>query len=112
MAYRFEPALTADLLRDCAERASVVEAPARTPLRWLLRRWTARHIWYRLRLPVRRRRWARERVAQTLAFARDANARPTSGPALVLGEFSGAHGLGRAAAYDLELVHPFTYRKS
>ncbi len=102
MAYRFEPALTADLLRDSAERASVVAAPASTPLRWLLRRWTAKHIWYRLRLPVRRRRWARERVAQTLAFARDANARPTSGPALVLGEFSGAHGLGRAAAYDLE----------
>ncbi len=28
----------------------------------------------------------------------------TAGPAIAFGEFSGAHGLGRAAAYDLELV--------
>lgn len=80
------------------------DRPAKTPLRWALRRWTPRHIWYRLRLPVRHRRWARERVAQTRAFAKDEGARPTSGPALVFGEFSGKHGLGRAAAYDLETL--------
>ena len=40
----------------------------------------------------------------TLPFAKDPLARPTAGPAVVFGEFASLHGLGRAAAYDLELV--------
>ena len=69
--------------------------------RWTLRRWTLKHIWYRARLPIRRRRWTRENIERTQAFAKDPAARPTAGPAIAFGEFSGAHGLGRAAAYDL-----------
>ena len=74
----------------------------RTPLRWSLRRWTLKHIWYRVRLPRRRRRWARERIAQMRGFEKDPRASWSHGPALVFGEFSGGHGLARAAAYDLE----------
>jgi glycosyltransferase involved in cell wall biosynthesis len=55
-------------------------------------------------LPIRRRRWLKERVAATRAFVKAADARPTDGPALAFGEFSGSHGLGRAAAYDLEIL--------
>ncbi len=72
--------------------------------RWTLRRWTPKHIWYRARLPVRRRRWTRENIERTSAFAKDPAARPTAGPAIAFGEFSGAHGLGRAAAYDLQAL--------
>ena len=73
-------------------------------LRWMLRRWTLAHLWYRFRLPIRRQRWVRERGAATRAFVKDADARLTNGSALAFGEFSGAHGLGRAAAYDLEAL--------
>jgi hypothetical protein len=72
--------------------------------RWTLRRWTAKHIWYRSRLPIRRRRWTRENIERTKAFAKGPAARPTAGPAIAFGEFSGAHGLGRAAAYDLQAL--------
>ncbi|MDX2202369.1 MAG: glycosyltransferase [Hyphomicrobiaceae bacterium] len=44
------------------------------------------------------------RIAQTRPFGKTAHARPTDGPALVFGEFSGSHGLGRAAAYDLDAL--------
>lgn len=69
--------------------------------RWTLRRWSLKHIWYRARLPIRRRRWTRDNIERTNAFAKDPAARPTTGPALAFGAFSGAFGLGRAAAYDL-----------
>ena len=69
--------------------------------RWTLRRWSLKHIWYRARLPIRRRRWTLDNIERTRAFAKDPAARPTAGPAIAFGEFSGAHGLGRAAAYDL-----------
>ena len=72
--------------------------------RWALRRWTLKHIWYRLRLPVRRRRWKRKNVARTRAFGKTAVSGPTGGAALAFGEFTGRHGLGRAAAYDLEIL--------
>jgi hypothetical protein len=72
--------------------------------RWTLRRWTPKHIWYRARLPIRRRRWNLENIERTKAFAKDPAARPTAGPAIAFGEFSGAHGLGRAAAYDLHAL--------
>jgi hypothetical protein len=73
-------------------------------VRWNLRRWTPKHLWYRARLPVRRRRWATERNEQTKAFAKSAAACQTTGPALAFGEFAGSHGLGRAAAYDVGLL--------
>jgi glycosyltransferase involved in cell wall biosynthesis len=71
---------------------------------WALRRWTPAHIFYRLRLPIRRRRWARERLSATRSFVKNNAIQQTRGPALVFGEFSGNHGLGRAAAYDFELI--------
>ncbi|MDB5595865.1 MAG: glycosyl transferase group 1, partial [Hyphomicrobiales bacterium] len=72
--------------------------------RWTLRRWSVRHIIYRLRLPARRRRWGREREELCRPFTKPEHARLTQGPALVFGEFSGTHGLGRAAAYDVEML--------
>ncbi len=72
--------------------------------RWVLRRWTPRHIIYRARIPVRRRRWHRAREEVCQPFVKSAAARATPGPALVFGEFSGKHGLGRAAAYDIEML--------
>ena len=59
--------------------------------RWALRRWTLKHVWYRARLPFRRRRWTAENVQTTKDFAKDPAARMTSGPAIAFGEFSGAH---------------------
>jgi len=76
-------------------------ADALRAARWTLRRWSLKHIWYRARLPIRRRRWAAANLERTQAFAKDPAARPTAGPAIAFGEFSGRHGLGRAAAYDL-----------
>ena len=63
-----------------------------------------KHLWYRARLPIRRRRWTRDNIERTQAFAKYPAARPTVGPAIAFGEFSGAYGLGRAAAYDLPAV--------
>jgi hypothetical protein len=90
------------VLRPQGDERSAISR--RTPLRWSLRRWTPKHIWYRARLPRRRRRWARERIAQMRGFEKDPKASWSDGPALVFGEFSGGHGLARAAAYDLERV--------
>ena len=73
-------------------------------LRWALRRWTPKHIWYRLRLPLRRRRRRYETLRATASFGKGSAERLTNGPAIAFGEFSGLNGLGRAAAYDLELV--------
>ena len=69
--------------------------------RWALRRWTLRHIFYRMRLPVRRRRWVAELEARTRGYEKNLLAQRTKGPAVAFGEFSGKHGLGRAAAYDV-----------
>ena len=57
-----------------------------------------------MRLPLRRRRWARELVDATAPFAKSEFARATPGPALVFGEFSAATGLGHAAAYNLDIL--------
>jgi glycosyltransferase involved in cell wall biosynthesis len=73
-------------------------------IRWTLRRWTPEHVWYRARLPFRRQRWALENIARTKDFAKDPAARLTTGPAIAFGEFSGTHGLGRAASYDLRVL--------
>jgi glycosyltransferase involved in cell wall biosynthesis len=73
-------------------------------LRWAVRRRLLRNLWRRINQPFRRRRQRRKNLRATLPFAKDPLARATAGPAVVFGEFAGLHGLGRAAAYDLELV--------
>ncbi|MBY0227429.1 MAG: glycosyltransferase [Hyphomicrobium sp.] len=73
-------------------------------LRWLLRRWTPSHLFYRARLPFRRRLRSKRRETFCAPFAKRDDAQPTTGPALVFGEFSGMHGLGRAAAYDVGML--------
>jgi len=73
-------------------------------LRWTLRRWTLKHCYYRARLPFRRRRWDRVLRSSCDQFAKSPAARPTAGSAIVFGAFASGTGLGRAAAYDLELV--------
>jgi len=73
-------------------------------LRWTLRRWSLKNIWYRVRLPYRRRRWRLENLRTSAGFVKDSAARLTNGPAIAFGEFSGSHGLSRAAAYDLASV--------
>lgn len=72
--------------------------------RWLMRRWTLKHLLHRAGLPARRRRWRRQREEVCRSYAKQTGAIPTKGPALVFGEFSGKHGLGRAATYDIELL--------
>ena len=97
----------AKLWRDAGVRRVDDEsriARALRAARWTLRRWTPKHIWYRARLPFRRRRWTSENILRTKDFAKDPAARMTSGPAIVFGEFSGTHGLGRGAAYDLQTL--------
>jgi len=71
-------------------------------IRWAFRRWTLRHLWYRLRLPSRRRRWVQENKRITEPFGKAEGIVPTKGHALVFGDFSGNHGLSRAAIYDVE----------
>lgn len=73
-------------------------------LRWQFHRWTPRHAIYRARLPMRRRAWLKERETVCRPFSKRPDARPTRGPALVVGEFSGKHGLGRGAAYDVAML--------
>lgn len=72
--------------------------------RWFIRRWSPRHLVYRARLPARRRRRRIESEDVCRPFTKAKGAAPTAGPALVFGEFGGTHGLGRAAAYDVELL--------
>ena len=72
--------------------------------RWGARRWSLRHLWYRIRLPARRRRWRLENEARAQPFAKSANARASEGPAVAFGEFGASHGLGRAAAYDIQIL--------
>ncbi len=69
------------------------------------RRWSLRHFWYRMRLPLRRRRKRMETEALARPFAKSAAARPSDGPAIAFGEFGARHGLGRAAAYDIRTLH-------
>ena len=92
---------------EAADKAAI-QSPdvARTgiPLRWLRRRWSFKHLWYRGRLPFRWRRWQQDCEAAAKAFVKDAGAKWTPGPAVVLGDFSGNYGLSRAAAYDVSLV--------
>jgi glycosyltransferase involved in cell wall biosynthesis len=73
-------------------------------LRWNLRRWSLRQVWYRIHLPVRRRRWRNARTAATHDYQKKLNTVRTDGPAIVFGDFGGVHGLGRGAAYDAELL--------
>src|SRR4051794_3085475 len=73
----------------------------RAPLSWQLRRWTLRHLWYRTRLSSRRRRWLEENIRATKAYLKSESLAP-AGRALLLGDFSGTHGLSRGAAYDRE----------
>lgn len=73
-------------------------------LRWMKRRWTLRHIWYRTRLPIRRRRWERTRRELAKIFRKSPTARLSCGPALVFGDFSGNTGISRGTIYDIELL--------
>lgn len=72
--------------------------------RWAARRWTVRHLWRRARLPIRRKRWAAELTRVAEPFSKPLDASLTAGPAVVFGEFSGLNGLGRGAAYDVEML--------
>ncbi len=73
--------------------------------RWATRRWSLKQIFYRMRLPVRRRRWLQDRIVATQRHFKNPNLVRTKGPAIAFGEFSGNHGLGRAAAYDVARLH-------
>jgi glycosyltransferase involved in cell wall biosynthesis len=72
--------------------------------RWTVRRWSVKHFWRRMRLPVRRKRWAAELLRTAEPYGKSPNAKLTTGPAVVFGEFSGVHGLGRAATYDVAML--------
>lgn len=72
---------------------------AQVPLSWRVRRYSLTHIYYRLRLPWRRRRWLAENLAATAIYQKAPDARQ-GGPALIVGDFSGQYGLSRGANYD------------
>lgn len=89
----------ASLLQRLAEAALGEERLVRW--RWNIRRWSMAHFWYRAHLPFRRLRWRLDSAAAARRFAKRENSAPTSGPAVVFGDFTGATGLARGAAYDL-----------
>jgi glycosyltransferase involved in cell wall biosynthesis len=69
---------------------------------WMARRWTPKHLWYRVRLPIRRRKWATRREEIAMRYVKSPGLSVSKGPAVVFGDFSGANGLSRAAIYDLK----------
>ena len=98
-----------------AERAFVMDAtrlarstsvPLLLRLRWAKDRWTLKHLWYRTRLPIRRKRWIRTRNQLAQTYAKSANAQFSAGRAVVFGDFSGNNGLSRGAIYDLAQLRP------
>jgi len=52
----------------------------------------------------KRRQRLNELLALTSGFAKSPSAQPTSGPAYVVGDFSGNSGLARGAAYDVQFT--------
>jgi hypothetical protein len=73
-------------------------------LRCWLRRRSLRHLWYRVRLASRRRRWLRQNIARTAAYAKSDVAVYGAEPVLVVGEFGASYGLSRGATYDLQHI--------
>ncbi|MEL6216922.1 MAG: glycosyltransferase [Pseudomonadota bacterium] len=64
-------------------------------------RWSTTTLWRRVRMGARRRRWIRENI-EAVAPYKKAVTPIAGGPALALGDFSGASGLSRAALYELD----------
>src|SRR5689334_20284293 len=62
---------------------------------WMARRWTPKHLWYRVRLPIRRRRWGIRREEIAARYVKSPGLSISKGPAVVFGDFSGANGLSR-----------------
>ena len=71
---------------------------------WTLRRYSLRHIWYRIRLKKRRQRWRAERQKLSERFKKNTDIIWRAGPALIIGHFDDVHGLSRGATYDLEEI--------
>ena len=89
----------------------MVDGPDNFPtLRWHIRRWSLRHIWYRLHLPVRRRRWIAEDRRRLAPYPRACGASGDApGAVVAVGDFSRHSGLARAAQYERERLlarHP------
>jgi glycosyltransferase involved in cell wall biosynthesis len=82
----------------------VMSQQFRPPLAWILRRWRLKQLWYRVRLPVRRRRWVASRERLLRHYVKAASVARSSGRALVIGDFSGSDGLSQAAIYDFEKI--------
>jgi len=78
------------------------DLPIGTRLRWAVRRRPPKHLWYRIRLRIRRRRWEAIRIRAVQNLVSRPDVRPTAGLATVIGDFSGTSGLSRAAIYDLD----------
>lgn len=81
-----------------------LDMPIPHDLKTWLGRHTPGHLWYRIRLPFRRRRWRRQNIARTLPYQKSGNAVFGAEPVLVIGEFGGSIGLSRGASYDLAAV--------
>lgn len=74
------------------------------PLKWWMRRYNPAHLYYRVRLPARRRRWLTANFAATAAYPKNPEVRPAE-PALIVGDFRGQYGLSRGANYDQRRIH-------
>lgn len=79
--------------------------PPLLKIKWALRRWTLKHLWYRFRLPIRRARWNRndQRVLKPY-LSRSSPIETEFGLQVAIGDFSGSHGLSRAAQYEVERI--------
>lgn len=81
--------------------SSHIAVPWVTNAGWMVRRWSARHLWYRLRLHSRRKKHRTIQAKLSGVYAKAAGAKLSDGLTIVFADFSGDNGLSRAAIYDL-----------
>ena len=73
--------------------------------RFAWKRWAPGHLFYRLRLGARRRRWLARNVETCRPYLKAPLARLEPGaPTLVLGDLSGRSGLSRASRFQLDEI--------
>lgn len=86
------------------QSSSNIDLPPRLKVQWVARRWSLKHLWYRIRQRARRKRWATIRSDLSRAYQKSLNAMPSNGPAIVFADLSGDNGLSRGALYDIAQV--------
>lgn len=75
-----------------------------TRVGWVARRWSAKHLWYRIRLRRRRRKNLSAGEGLSRTYAKASGAQLSDGLTVVFADLSGDNGLSRAAIYDLAQI--------